>query len=286
MKINPKTWSDSEIKFLKENYHEKDAYFCAKELGRSPYAIRRRAAIIGIQNKTGAKRKYQKEEFTTLVKSSKTITEVLHKLDLIAAGGSHHTIKKYIKKYDIDTSHFETPSDRAKNLSKDPVPLVEILVENSNYSRFSLKRRLYKEGFKQPKCELCGQGEVWHGKRMSLILDHINGIRNDNRLSNLRIVCPNCNATLETHCGKNRRVINRCIDCNVEITRKSTRCMSCGQNSEAARENQIKRRKVKNRPSPSQLAADIAELGYLGTGRKYGVSDNAVRKWEKSYSNG
>jgi len=59
---------------------------------------------------------------------------------------------------------------------------------------------LYQEKLKNKVCELCGQDENWNGKKMSLILDHINGINNDNRLENLRIVCPNCNATLDTHC--------------------------------------------------------------------------------------
>lgn len=78
----------------------------------------------------------------------------------------------------------------------------KILIENSSYNRSSLKERLYKEGLKERKCEFCGQDENWNGKHMSLILDHINGIYNDNRLENLRIVCPNCNATLETHWKK------------------------------------------------------------------------------------
>lgn len=56
---------------------------------------------------------------------------------------------------------------------------------------------------KQPICEKCGQDENWYGEHMSLILDHINGVNDDHRLENLRIVCPNCNATLPTHCGKN-----------------------------------------------------------------------------------
>jgi len=89
------------------------------------------------------------------------------------------------------------------------------LIENSEYRHTSnLKERLYKEGLKKRECELCGQGEEWRGKKMSLILDHINGTNNDNRIKNLRIACPNCNATLDTHCGKNKnsrgtkRIIN------------------------------------------------------------------------------
>jgi len=66
-----------------------------------------------------------------------------------------------------------------------------------------LKDRLYKNGIKEKKCELCGQDENWNGKKLTLILDHINGINDDNRIENLRIVCPNCNATFETNGGKN-----------------------------------------------------------------------------------
>jgi hypothetical protein len=72
------------------------------------------------------------------------------------------------------------------------------------YARKELKDRLYKTGLKKRECELCEQDETWRGKRMSLILDHINGVNDDHRLENLRIVCPNCNATLDTFSGKNR----------------------------------------------------------------------------------
>ena len=72
---------------------------------------------------------------------------------------------------------------------------------------------LYATGLKQRECELCGQGELWRGRAMSLILDHINGVGDDNRLENLRIVCPNCAATLDTHCGRNLRLVRSCASC-------------------------------------------------------------------------
>ena len=78
------------------------------------------------------------------------------------------------------------------------------MIENSTFGTTHLKERLYNEGIKERKCELCGQGEYWQGKKMSLILDHINGVHNDHRLDNLRVLCPNCNATLDTHCKGNR----------------------------------------------------------------------------------
>ena len=76
-----------------------------------------------------------------------------------------------------------------------------LLRQGSGYDRARLKQRLYESGLKTRACEICGQTESWHGRRMALILDHINGIADDNRLENLRVVCANCAATLDTHCG-------------------------------------------------------------------------------------
>jgi hypothetical protein len=123
---------------------------------------------------------------------------------------------------------------------------------------------------------------------MALILDHINGVADDNRIENLRIVCPNCAATFDTHCGRSNRrapVERECARCG-EIFRVRYRThrycsQACG--TRAPREHQVgipqpQRRKV-DRPPLSLLKADVERLGYLATGRKYGVSDNAVRKW-------
>jgi hypothetical protein len=119
-----------------------------------------------------------------------------------AAGGNHRTLKKYVELWGIPVDHFDPSLIRRQALATRKItPLEEILVEGSTYSRGSLKRRLYAAGLKQRRCEICGQGELWRGFRMALILDHVNGVATDNRLENLRIVCPNCAATLDTHLG-------------------------------------------------------------------------------------
>ena len=151
--------------------------------------------------------------------------------------------------------------------SDNKIDLSKILVENSTYSRIHLKERLYKEGLKERKCELCGQDENWNGKHMSLILDHINGTYNDHRFENLRIVCPNCNATLDTHCSKNM----------VEKRRNKI------EQKEKNIINSFVSRRQTERPPFEELKKMIEEFGLEGVGRKYGVTGNAVKKWVKTY---
>ncbi|HET6867691.1 MAG TPA: hypothetical protein VFH80_17360 [Solirubrobacteraceae bacterium] len=217
------------------------------------------------------------------------MAETLRKLGLRAAGGNHKTLKRLVDRYGISTEHFDPYWNQRGKRRPDAKPLAAILVERSTYSRHHLKRRLYDEGLKRRACELCGQGEEWRGRQMALILDHINGVATDNRLENLQIVCPNCAATLDTHCGRKNqrdRAPRACLWCSGKFIPKYAThryCSpACGVHSRGPREPRPERRKVP-RPSYEQLTADLAEMSVLAVGRKYGVSDTAVRKWIRWY---
>lgn len=81
----------------------------------------------------------------------------------------------------------------------------QVFVENSNYARCHLKTRIIKQNLIPYICAICGIGAIWQDKPMTLILDHINGINNDNRIENLRFVCSNCDCQLPTYKSKNRK---------------------------------------------------------------------------------
>ena len=79
----------------------------------------------------------------------------------------------------------------------------DVFVENSDYARHHIKKRILDEKLIEYRCDCCGIGPEWCEKPMPLILDHINGVNNDNRLGNLRFICSNCDTQLDTYKSKN-----------------------------------------------------------------------------------
>lgn len=236
--------------------------------------------------------RYGEQEAREAVASSLSFSEALRKLGMRPAGGNHKLFKEWVERWEIPTDHFDAGASARRAPSTPAMPLDKVLVQGSNYSRNKLKQRLYLEGLKERRCEMCAQDENWRGRTMSLILDHINGVPDDNRLENLRIVCPNCAATLDTHCGrKNRREpeVRNCKRCGKEFQaqyRDHRYCShSCGCRWDRVRLRGKPKPAIRRvrRPPYEQLLEEIEATSYCAVGRKYGVSDNAVRKWIKFY---
>jgi hypothetical protein len=152
------------------------------------------------------KKRYTDAQLKEAVKTSRSYAQVLIKLGLKPAGGNYKTLQQYVTQLKISIAHF---SGRGWNRGAEyrcprpRRPLSSLLnISDTPLNTYKLKKRLLREGVKKEICEVCGLTE-WQKKPIALHLDHINGNNRDNRIENLRIICPNCHAQTDTYCGNN-----------------------------------------------------------------------------------
>ncbi len=211
-----------------------------------------------------------KEEFGNIIKQCFSRKEFFIKVNMRLSGASCKILNRRIVEDNIDISHFKSPSLLRKNNGE--VPLHELLVNNSRYvSSSSLKIKIIKAGLIEYKCLICGNNGNHLGKPLVLQLDHINGERNDNRIENLRILCPNCHTQTETFCGKHKKkrekIPSYCGKCGSVKYKKATNCKKC-----AVYPGKI------NWPDKSALILMLKNYPMTKIGKILGVSDNAIRK--------
>ena len=223
--------------------------------------------------------KYTRELLAPIVAKHLTIVGVLRELGIVTTGGSSNYIRDKIRECGIDTSHMtgRRQIGPANPAFRNGAPIDALLVVNSSYHRGHLKTRLLGAGLITNVCAICGQADIWRDAPLTLVLDHINGVNNDNRLDNLRMLCPNCNSQQPTFCrGVKRKKVYRCPECSGQVSNRAGRCNRCAG---LLREKD----KIDKRPSLVQLELDMTRMTMLAIGKKYGVSDTTVRKWIKRY---
>ena len=216
------------------------------------------------------------EQFINAIKTSTKYIEVSQKLGLTNLGANYKTIKKYINNMNLDISHFLSRKQLAQN-ARDKIKILsdEELFSINSVDRKYIKKIILQKNLIPYECstENC-KIQTWFGKNLSLHLDHINGINNDNRLENLRFLCPNCHSLTETYCIKkknndpNTKKYNFCKDCNAHINQLSNYCRNCVKNHKTT----IKW------PSDQILITMVKQSNYTKVGVILGVSANSVKK--------
>lgn len=145
-------------------------------------------------------------EFTSIVAESVSVREVIQKSGLIPAGGNYSTTKKRISKLKLDTSHFLGQGANKNKKFGPKRPISDYLSNKIAIQSNKLKKRLINEGLFEHKCYRC-QLTKWNNQAIPIELEHIDGNPNNNNLTNLTILCPNCHAQTETYRGKNIKVL-------------------------------------------------------------------------------
>jgi 5-methylcytosine-specific restriction endonuclease McrA len=229
------------------------------EAERLPLHSRRKSSL----------RSWTDEDLVAAVRDGNSVVDCIRALGLSDKSAKNWTrVRAQIDALGLSTVHWQREATRpgAK------IPLSEILVKGSTYATSTLRLRLLSEGVLEHRCASCERTE-WLGQPIALELEHINGVSNDHRLDNLKMLCPNCHAQTPTWRGRKNR-IHRCVDCEVGISAAAIRCRGCAIKSGYMAPPPPKI----EWPDDAAVRELVREHGWAGAGRALGVSDNAVRK--------
>jgi hypothetical protein len=202
--MNPHELSDEElIKLAEESTSKKD--FCVKLGFKSTTAMCKPGPLISKVKRLGIiiqrkpKYKYTDEQILNAAKDARSITEIMRKISMCPTGYGHYRFKQRLIKLGIDVKAM--PGARWNTGLKLGVrDIKDYLLKDGPYIATSkLRLRLIKFGLLENRCYECSLGPVWNNKPIVLQLEHVNGNRRDNQLSNLKILCPNCHSQTATH---------------------------------------------------------------------------------------
>lgn len=217
---------------------------------------------------------YSKEELQEFVNQSNSYRDLLKLLGYISSNGNTYKIvKSRIEAFGINTSHFS----EYNHIERCPE---NIFIKNSNASQAVLRRWYLKGNYTLYECAICKLPAIWQDKPLTLTLDHIDGDSRNDELSNLRWICPNCDRQLPTYSMGKRRLEQKqkrniekyyCVKCGInEVKNPNSQCRSCASKQENSLKYNISR---------DELKKDIRIMPMVQVGKKYNISDTAIRKW-------
>ena len=213
------------------------------------------------------------EELQYIINKCSSVVGVLKELGFNGYNGNHRTLKERLYSGEFDLSIFEknrlkSKQDQIKKMNNGKIDNDIVFKENSKYkNNENIKKRLLEDFNYIYECSECGVGDVYNDKPISLQLDHINGVNDDNRLENLRFLCPNCHSQTKTFSGKKTKKISFCV-CGEKKHIQSISCNKCAKRG---------LEKI-DWPSDEELKNMVWEIPATKLSKKLGVSDVAITK--------
>lgn len=225
--------------------------------------------------------KIKKEDLQKIINESSTYSEVLRKLNIQVHTSYFNMLYDKIKEEGINLVIFnknkkEFTHKQIKHVIKNnKLPDEKFFTDNCSHCRQSMKKRIIDNNILPYECDICKNKGEWNGSVLTLQIDHINGVSKDNRIQNLRFLCPNCHSQTDTYTGKNRAGQKTC-SCGKKIHRRSTHCHKCAKKTKSGNFNP-KPTKI-NWPNKETLQKLVFEKPMITLAKELGVSDNAIRK--------
>lgn len=219
----------------------------------------------------------------SVVKNSTSYADVIRALNLSKSGSKYTLVRRWVTKLGIPVDHFCNTGGFSQGHTRSTIPDHDVLVDNCPHDQ-TVVRRVAKR-LLPLICQECSIGGTYNDKPLVLQLDHINGKNNDNRIENLRWLCPNCHSQTLTWGAKRndssprkrkpRILMNCCATCSTPCKQKycSKKCVTADFRTRGV----IGVSKIIWPPNDT-LSQMVDIDGYEKTGRNLGVSGNAVKK--------
>lgn len=210
---------------------------------------------------------WNKEKLEEAIANSFNYSDVLRYLNIPLQGNNASTLKRKIKEYGLNISHFTLKGRKSR---VQYINAEHYLKRESNIKSTKLKNKLLQEGLKENRCEICGLTE-WLEHPLIMQLHHIDGDNTNNEISNLQILCPNCHSQTDNYCGNANTEKKYCPDCGAEISHTAIHCRKC-----SVKYQNITRKL--NIPDEVLLEEKRILKSNVAIARKYNISEACVRK--------
>ena len=215
---------------------------------------------------------WNKNSIEKVIKEAHSYSEALKLLKIPVQGNNINTLKNKLREFNLklEIDYSKTYSNRNKNRE---VNIEEYLNNSKAISSTKLKLKLLALKIKENKCECCGI-DSWNNKKLILQLHHIDGNHNNNNLTNLKLLCPNCHSQTDNYCN-NIKIKNKyfCLSCGKEILKNSKYCFDCYLQY---RKDTSKFSKI-SKEEFIKISKEYSSITKLASYFK--VSDTAIKKW-------